>query len=95
MSRLCGRSHFGAAKAHCPAAGFTPAPKVFVTKIPYQTEYIIAMGCCQNHFVACGKTEEDVMRQASEHAKKDHHMNEIPKDLQDKARSVIRDIESC
>jgi predicted small metal-binding protein len=46
-------------------------------------------------FVACGKTEDDVMQQASEHGRKEHHMNEIPKDLQDKARSAIRDVESC
>jgi predicted small metal-binding protein len=45
-------------------------------------------------FVACGKTEEEVMQQASEHARKDHNMNEIPKDLQDKARSAIRDVTS-
>ena len=46
-------------------------------------------------FVACGKTEEEVMQQASEHGRKDHHMNEIPKDLQDKARSAICDVTSC
>jgi predicted small metal-binding protein len=46
-------------------------------------------------FVACGKTEEEVMQQGAEHARKEHDMNEIPKDLRDKARSAIRDVESC
>ena len=46
-------------------------------------------------FVACGKTEDDVMQQASEHGRTHHNMNEISKELQDKARSAIRDVESC
>ena len=46
-------------------------------------------------FVACGKTEEEVMQQAADHARKDHNMNEIPKDLRDKARSAIHDVERC
>jgi predicted small metal-binding protein len=46
-------------------------------------------------FVACGKTVEEVMQKASEHARTDHNMNEIPKELQDKARSAIRNVKHC
>ncbi|MGD0916819.1 MAG: DUF1059 domain-containing protein [Thermodesulfobacteriota bacterium] len=46
-------------------------------------------------FVICGKTEDEVFRKAKEHAKKDHNMEEIPKDLYDKARSAIREVERC
>jgi predicted small metal-binding protein len=46
-------------------------------------------------FVACGKTVEEVMQKGAEHARTHHNMNEIPKELQDKARLVIRDVESC
>ena len=46
-------------------------------------------------FVACAKTEEELFRKITEHARTDHNMTEIPKELQDKARSVIRDVERC
>ena len=46
-------------------------------------------------FVACGKTEEEIFQKASEHARSDHNMSEIPKDFYDKARSAIRDVEQC
>ena len=46
-------------------------------------------------FVACGKTEEEIFQKASEHAKKDHGMSEIPKELYDRARSAIRDVQQC
>jgi predicted small metal-binding protein len=46
-------------------------------------------------FVACGKTEEEIFQKVSEHARTDHNMSEIPKELKDKARSVIRDVERC
>jgi predicted small metal-binding protein len=46
-------------------------------------------------FVACGKTEEEIFQKASDHAKEDHDMNEIPKELYEKARSAIRDVERC
>ena len=46
-------------------------------------------------FVACGKTVEEVMQKTAEHARTDHNMNEIPKELQDKARSAIRDVKRC
>ena len=46
-------------------------------------------------FVACGKTEEEDFQKAAEHARTDHNMTEIPKELQDKARSLIRDVEKC
>lgn len=42
-------------------------------------------------FEARGATEEDILKQASEHAKKDHGMAEIPPDLLAKVRAAIRD----
>ena len=46
-------------------------------------------------FTACGKTVEEVMQKAAEHGRTDHNMNEIPKELQDKARSAIRNVKRC
>lgn len=46
-------------------------------------------------FVACGKTEEEIFQKTAEHARTGHNMKEIPKDLYDKARSAIRDVEKC
>ena len=46
-------------------------------------------------FVACGKTEEEVFQKAAEHARTDHNMKEIPKDLYDKGRSAMREVEHC
>ena len=46
-------------------------------------------------FVACGKTEEEVFQKAAEHARTDHNMKETPKQLYDKARSAMRDVEHC
>lgn len=46
-------------------------------------------------FVICRKTEDEVFRKAKEHAKKEHNMKEIPKNLYDKARSAIREVERC
>ena len=46
-------------------------------------------------FVACGKTEEEILQKAAEHARAEHNMSEIPKELHDKARSAIRDVQKC
>ena len=46
-------------------------------------------------FVACGKTEEEIFQKAAEHARTDHNMSEIPKDLYEKARAAIRDVQKC
>ena len=46
-------------------------------------------------FVACGKSEEEIFQKAAAHAKAEHHVDEIPKDLYEKARSAIRDVEHC
>ena len=46
-------------------------------------------------FVACGKTEEEIFQKAAEHAKADHNMSEIPKELYDKARAAIREVRHC
>ena len=46
-------------------------------------------------FVACGKTEEEIFAKAKDHAQKEHQMVEISKELQDKVRSAIREVERC
>jgi predicted small metal-binding protein len=46
-------------------------------------------------FVACGKTEEEIFQKAALHAKEAHNMSEIPKDLYDKARAAIREVQQC
>lgn len=46
-------------------------------------------------FTICAKTEDEIFEKAKQHAKEVHHMSEIPKDLYDKARSAIRDVERC
>jgi len=50
------------------------------------------VGC---DFFACGKTEDEVMRKAADRARTSHNMSEIPKEVHDKARSAIRDVEKC
>ncbi len=40
-------------------------------------------------WVATGETEEEIMKKAAEHAKKDHGMNEIPPELVQKVRAAI------
>lgn len=42
-------------------------------------------------YVARGESEDDIMRQATEHARTAHGMPEIPRDLADKARTAIRE----
>lgn len=46
-------------------------------------------------FSMCANTEDEIFKKAKKHAKEAHNMDEIPKDLYDKARSAIRDVESC
>ena len=46
-------------------------------------------------FVACADTEEEVLQKAADHGRADHNMIEIPKEIYDKARSIMRDVESC
>jgi len=46
-------------------------------------------------FFACGKTEDEVIRKAADHARTSHNMSEISKELQEKVRSAIRDVEKC
>ena len=48
----------------------------------------VGMDC---DFVAKGETNEDIMRQAAEHARTAHNMNEIPAEVVDKVRGAIRD----
>lgn len=40
-------------------------------------------------FVARGKTEEEVLKKASEHAKKDHNIKKVTKDYLDSWRKHI------
>jgi predicted small metal-binding protein len=42
-------------------------------------------------FVARGETEQDILRQCTDHARNDHGMTEIPAELVDKVRGAIRD----
>jgi predicted small metal-binding protein len=42
-------------------------------------------------FVARGETEQDILQQCTEHARKDHGMTEIPAELADRVRGAIRD----
>ena len=43
----------------------------------------------------CGKTEEEIFQKAAQHAKEAHNMSEIPKDLYDKARAAIQEVQHC
>ena len=45
-------------------------------------------GC---NFVVRGDSEHDVLRRAAEHAKTDHHMENIPPDVLSKVKSAIHD----
>ncbi len=42
-------------------------------------------------WVATGETEEEIMKKAADHAKKEHGMNEIPPELVKKVRASIHD----
>jgi predicted small metal-binding protein len=42
-------------------------------------------------FVAKGETEQEVLQQCAEHARKEHGMTELPADLAEKVRGSIRD----
>ncbi len=46
-------------------------------------------------FTICAKTEEELFQKAADHARKEHNMNEIPKDVQEKVRSAIREVQQC
>jgi predicted small metal-binding protein len=41
--------------------------------------------------VARGETEEELFRKALEHGRAEHGMTEIPKDLKEKMRKLIRE----
>ena len=42
-------------------------------------------------FSICAETEEEIFRQAAEHARKEHNVIEFSEEMKDKARSVIRE----
>jgi predicted small metal-binding protein len=48
----------------------------------------VGMDC---DFVAKGETEQDILQQCAEHARKDHGMTEIPPEVAEKLRGSIRD----
>ena len=47
------------------------------------------VGSCD--FVARGDSEEDIMKQAAEHARTVHNMNEITPEIAEQVRSAIKD----
>jgi predicted small metal-binding protein len=42
------------------------------------------------NWCVCGHTEEEILEKAREHARKEHDLNEIPKEFMKKARAAIR-----
>ena len=48
----------------------------------------VGMDC---DFVARGETDEDILQQCTEHARKDHGMTEIPPEVAEKLRGAIHD----
>jgi predicted small metal-binding protein len=42
-------------------------------------------------YVAQGKDDNEVLERAAQHAKKDHGMTSIPPDVEQQARTAIRD----
>jgi predicted small metal-binding protein len=47
------------------------------------------VGSCD--FVARGDSEQDILRQAAEHARSAHNLNEISPEVAEKVRAAIRD----
>jgi predicted small metal-binding protein len=47
------------------------------------------VGSCD--FVARGESEQDILRQAAEHARSVHQVEEVTPELAEKVRSAIRD----
>ena len=47
------------------------------------------VGSCD--FVARGDSEQEILQQASEHARSAHDVNEITPEMADKVRAAIRD----
>lgn len=47
------------------------------------------VGSCD--FVARGDSEQEILQQASEHARSAHNMDEIPPEVAEKVRAAIRD----
>jgi predicted small metal-binding protein len=46
-------------------------------------------------FTVCANTEEEVFQKAAEHGRTAHNLDEIPKEMLDKARSVMQDVRRC
>ena len=45
---------------------------------------------CSKRFVA--KSEQEILSQVAEHARKDHGMNDVPQEVVSKVRSLIREV---
>ena len=48
----------------------------------------VGMDC---DFVARGENEQEVMTKAAEHARKDHGMDQIPKEVLEKVKAAVHD----
>jgi len=46
-------------------------------------------------FTVCAQTEEEIFEKAAEHARAVHGMNEVPKEMYDRARSGMHEVEEC
>ncbi len=44
-------------------------------------------------FVACGETEEEVLRKGVEHARQEHGLTELTPEVEQKTRSAIHEAE--
>ena len=48
----------------------------------------VGMDC---DFVARGNSEEEILTQCADHARREHNMNEIPAEVRDQVRAAIRE----
>jgi predicted small metal-binding protein len=46
-------------------------------------------------FEACGRSEDEVLAKGAEHGRTEHGMTDISPELVSRARSAIRDVDSC
>ena len=60
--------------------------EVMIAKVLHCNDVV---GNCD--FVAKGETEQDILRQAVEHARTAHNVKEVTPELADRVRSAIRD----
>ena len=46
-------------------------------------------------FVACADTEEEIFKSVADHARKDHGMSDFSREMFDKKKSYIREVQQC